>query len=132
MAKKIIRLTEGDLHKIIKTSVSKILKEVDLKSWIEDNDSAYKQAVDVLSKHVIDLFGPEDILDNPDIVEDEVEDSWQDILKGDLLQAIYDKKDVACITHSDCYGGGGFEVLRELEIDVKDNVLNILNNVQNN
>lgn len=132
MNKKIIRLTESDLHNIIKKSVNKILKEVDLKGWTENNNLAYKQAVDVLSKYVIERFGPEDILDNPDMVEDEVGDSWQDVLDSDLLQAIYDKYDVACVTHSNCYGGGGYEVLRELENDVKDNVLNILNNGQNN
>lgn len=132
MAKKIIKLTEGDLHKIIKTSVGKILKEINLKSWVENNNSTYKQAVDVLSKYVIERLGPEDILDNPDIVEDEVEDSWQDVLSDDLLEAIYDKYDVACVTNKSCYGGGGFEVLRELQMDVRDNVLNILKNGQSN
>jgi hypothetical protein len=32
------------------------------------------------------------------------------------------------VSHKNCYGGGGFEVLRELEMDVRDNVLNILQN----
>ena len=33
MAKKLIRLTEGDLHRIVKKSVSKILKEGSTSMW---------------------------------------------------------------------------------------------------
>ena len=126
--KKIVRLTESDLHNVIKESVNKILKEVNIGAWVEYNDSKYKQVVDVLSQHVIKRLGAEEILENPDSVEEEVGDCWQDVLNDDLLKAVYDKYDVACVSHKNCYGGGGFEVLRELEIDVRDNVLNILQN----
>lgn len=126
--KKVVRLTESDLHNVIKESVNKILKEVNIGAWVEYNDSKYKQAVDVLSQHVIKRLGAEEILENPDSVEEEVGDCWQDVLNDDLLEAVYDKYDVACVSHKNCYGGGGFEVLRELEMDVRDNVLNILQN----
>lgn len=132
MKRQVIRLTENDLHRIIKKSVSKIIQEINVSNWVKENDLKYKQAVDFLSKKVIERLGPEEILDNPDIIEDEVEDSWQDELSDDLLEAIYDKYDVACVTNKSCYGGGGFEVLRELQMDVRDNVLNILKNAQSN
>lgn len=126
--KKIVRLTESDLHNVIKESVDKILKEVNLRYWVEENEAKYKQAVDILSKYVIERLGEEEILENPDSVEEEVRDGWEEILNDELVQAIHDKYDVACITHKYAYGGGGWEVLRDLEIDVKDNALNILRN----
>lgn len=110
--KQVIRLTESDLHKIVKTSVNKILKEVNIGAWAEHNNIKYKQAVDVLSKHVLEYIDIEDIINDPDIVELEVHECWQDVLEEDLVNAIYDKYDIACVTHKNCYGGGGYEVLR--------------------
>jgi hypothetical protein len=132
MKKQIIRLTEEDFHKVVRNSINKILQEINVPTWMKGNDSKYKQAVDVLSRHVLDYIEPEEIINNPDCVENEVEDSWQYVLNDDLLDAVYDRRDVACVTHKYCYGGGGFEVLRQLQMDVRDNVLNILKNEQSN
>ena len=131
MKKHIIRLTEGDLHEIVRNSVNKIIQELDTSAWSKDNNIKYKQAIDVLSSHVLDYIEPEEIINNPDVVEDEVKDCWQDVLDDDLLDAVYDKCDMASVVHKNWYGGGSFEVLRNLQIDVRDNVLNILQNGHN-
>ena len=38
MRKQVIKLTESDLHRIIKESVKRILKEIDGEKWDEDED----------------------------------------------------------------------------------------------
>ena len=129
--KKVIRLTESDLHSIIKKSVNKILKE-SIDSWKSENDALYKRAVDKLSEYILSMYDPEDLIGDPENIEEEVEESWQNVLDENLVNAIYDKIDAAKIIDKNMYGGGGFEVLRHLEMDVKDNVLNILQNGQNN
>ena len=128
--KKIIRLTESDLHNIIKGSVNKILKE-SIDSWESENNTLYQSAVNKLSEYVLSMYEPQDLIEEPDIIETEVKDNWQDILDGDLLDAVYDRRDIASITDKNMYGGGGFEALREFEMDVRDNVLNILQNGKN-
>ena len=130
MTKKSIRLTESQFHNIIAASVKRVLKEANIDKWTELNDAKYKQAINVLSKHVLNQFDEEDMLNNPDIIENEVHDCWQDILTNDILDAVYDKYDIACVTDKNCYGGGGYEVIRKLEMDVRDNVLNILKRMQ--
>lgn len=130
MNKKQIRLTESDLHRIVKESVKRVLKEANIDKWTEHNDAKYKQAINVLSNHVLNQFDEKDMLNNTDIIENEVHNCWQDILTDDLLDAVYDKYDIACVTDKNCYGGGGYEVIRKLEMDVRDNVLNILKRMQ--
>ena len=41
MNKKFIRLTESDLHKIIKESVSRVLNEMDWKTYMNASRKAY-------------------------------------------------------------------------------------------
>ena len=129
--KKLIRLTESDLHNIIENSVRSILKE-SMEVWKKNNDVLYTNAVNKLSEYVLSMYDPEDLIGDPENIEEEVEESWQNVLDENLVNAIYDKIDAAKIIDKNMYGGGGFEVLRHLEMDVKDNVLNILQNGQNN
>ena len=56
------------------------------------------------------------------IFEDFVKDNWEDILDEETVDAIYDRRDVGSIVDKNAYGGGGFEVMRGLEIAVSKNV----------
>jgi len=129
--KKLIRLTESDLHNIIKNSVRSILKE-SMEAWKKNNDVLYTNAVNKLSEYVLSMYDPEDLIGDPENIEEEVEESWQNVLDEKLVDAIYDKIDVANVTDKNMYGGGGYEILRNLAADVRDNVLNILQNGNNN
>ena len=129
--KKLIRLTESDLHNIIKNSVRSILKE-SMEVWKKNNDVLYTNAVNKLSEYVLSMYDPEDLIEDPENIEEEVEESWQNVLDEKLVDAIYDKIDVANVTDKNMYGGGGYEILRNLAADVRDNVLNILQNGNNN
>lgn len=129
--KKLIRLTESDLHNIIKNSVRSILKE-SMEVWKKNNDVLYTNAVNKLSEYVLSMYDPEDLIGDPENIEEEVEESWQNVLDENLVDAIYDKIDVANVTDKNMYGGGGYEILRNLAADVRDNVLNILQNGNNN
>jgi len=129
--KKLIRLTESDLHNIIKNSVRSILKE-SMEVWKKNNDVLYTNAVNKLSEYVLSIYDPEDLIGDPENIEEEVEESWQNVLDEKLVDAIYDKIDVANVTDKNMYGGGGYEILRNLAADVRDNVLNILQNGNNN
>lgn len=129
--KKLIRLTESDLHNIIKNSVRSILKE-SMEVWKKNNDVLYTNAVNKLSEYVLSMYDPEDLIGDPENIEEEVEESWQNVLDEKLVDAIYDKIDVANVTDKNMYGGGGYEILRNLAADVRDNVLNILQNGNNN
>ena len=46
MSKKLVRLTEGDLHKIIKESVNKVLTELDWKTYQSAAEKSYDKAYD--------------------------------------------------------------------------------------
>lgn len=129
--KKVIRLTESDLHNIIKNSVRSVLKE-SVEVWKKNNDVLYTNAVNKLSEYVLSMYDPEDLIGDPENIEEEVVESWQNVLDEKLVDAIYDKIDVANVTDRNMYGGGGYEILRNLAIDVRDNVLNILQNGNNN
>ena len=85
-----------------------------------------------MSEYVLSMYDPEDLIGDPENIEEEVEESWQNVLDEKLVDAIYDKIDVANVTDKNMYGGGGYEILRNLAADVRDNVLNILQNGNNN
>ena len=51
MAKQIIRLTESDLHKIIKESVNRIIRESDEEPSKEELESMYNDAVERVKKY---------------------------------------------------------------------------------
>ena len=51
-----------------------------------------------------------------DVFEDFVKDNFQYVLPPDLIEKLYDRQNVASITHSDYYGGGSFEVMRDIEL----------------
>ena len=56
------------------------------------------------------------------IFEDYAEENWKEYLDDDLIDAVYDRIDVGKIVDKYCYGGGGFEVERDLELGVRDKV----------
>lgn len=124
MTKKLIRLTESDLCNIINESVNKIKENIE--AWQSENDKLYNEAINELSDYILSMHEPDELIEDPDIIEREVLDEWQYVLNDQLIDAIYDKIDVNKITGKNKYGGGGFETVRQLQIDVKDNVLSIL------
>ena len=130
MAKKPVKINESQLREIIAESIKRVLSEnrFDISSWKDSNDAQYQEAVNILSRHALDYIDPEDMIANPDLIEDDVKDCWQYELDGDVLDAIYDRFDVAGVIGKNQYGGGSFEALRQLQIDVRNNVLNILQN----
>ena len=138
MKKNTIKLNEAQLREMIAESIKRALREnenitseSDISSWKGSNDAQYQEAIDILSRHALDNIEPEDMIANPDLIEDDVRDCWQFELEGDLLDALYDRLDVAGVIGKNKYGGGRFEALRQLQMDVRDNVLNILQNNNN-
>ena len=101
-------------------------EKLSFNGWVESNDAKFEKAVDILSKFVIDNYDPDEIIENPQVVEDIVNECWEDVLDADLVEAINDRHDVACITHKYCFGGGGYEADRDLEICTKYKVLSML------
>lgn len=67
-----------------------------------------------------------DFYSTGDIFEEYVSDYWEDVLPEDLVDAIYDRRRAASITHANCYGGGDFEVKRDLEIGTAKKVAEII------
>ena len=57
-----------------------------------------------------------------DIFEEYVADNWEDILPEDMVESIVDRMDVASITNRNDYGGGNYEVVRELQLGVAKRV----------
>ena len=56
------------------------------------------------------------------VMEQMVEENYQDVLDGDLLDAVYDRYDVQSVTGKNMYGGGGYETIKDLSIAVKNKV----------
>ena len=56
------------------------------------------------------------------IFEDYAHDIWEDCLDDDVREAVCDRIEVGRIVDKYAYGGGGFEVERDLEIGVRDRV----------
>ena len=57
MKKKLMRLTESDLHKIVKESVNRILKEGESEGWVVESEQAqdaYNLACDEMGKEYVD------------------------------------------------------------------------------
>ncbi len=63
-----------------------------------------------------------------DVWEQTINDEWVDILENenrdDIVEAIYDLKDVSRITNKFAYGGGDYEVLRDLQLATVEEVGN--------
>lgn len=63
-----------------------------------------------------------------DVWEQTINDEWVDILENenrdDLVEAIYDLMDVSRITNKLAYGGGDYEVLRDLQLATVEEVGN--------
>ena len=93
MAKKIVRLTETDLHKIIKESVKKILKETRL-DYDEDNFSGKYSLTN--ADDYIDLDGSlDDPYNEPNSFDDE---DWIDgdkDMENDYSWDLFNKKSIA-------------------------------------
>lgn len=86
-----------------------------MKNWLKQNEEDYAKAVKILANKVVENF---DKCDSEDDKENWVKDNWENELPNDLVDAIYKKVDVANIIHKNYLMGGGWEVLRRLEIDV--------------
>jgi hypothetical protein len=92
-----------------------------MKEWADKSDSKFAEIVDILANAYID----NNEFDENEI-EDWVHDNWEDYLSNDLIDEMYRRIDVASVIDSQCYGGGGFEEKRNLEIAVRDKVLELL------
>lgn len=64
--------------------------------------------------------------------EEFVRDNWEECLEESILEAVYDRIEVGRIVDKACYGGGGFEVMRDLELGVVKNVAEKLKNKKEN
>lgn len=67
-----------------------------------------------------------DYFSTGEVFEDFIKDHWQDVLPPDLVDKIYDRKDVASIIYSDYYGGGGYEAMRDVEIQTCERIAQII------
>ena len=51
MNKKLIRLTEADLHRIVKESVEKIVNEIPSKGWSNEDEEFLEETLSLLEGH---------------------------------------------------------------------------------
>ena len=58
--------------------------------------------------------------------EDLVSDNWQDWLSDEEKEIINDRYDIASVSNKYDYGGGGFESLRDFEMDVAKRIAEII------
>lgn len=58
--------------------------------------------------------------------EDLVSDNWQDWLSEEEQELIYDRYDIASVSNKYDLGGGGFESLRDFEMDVAKRIADII------
>ena len=63
------------------------------------------------------------------VIEELVEENYQDVLDDELLDAVYDRYDVQSIVNKNAYGGGGYEVLKQFSNAVKDRVADKLKEI---
>lgn len=60
------------------------------------------------------------------IFESWCEEVYEEVLPEDLLKAVRERHDVACIVNSQAYGGGGYEVMQDLYIAAREKVAEII------
>lgn len=58
--------------------------------------------------------------------ENLVSDNWQDWLSDEEQELIYDRHDIASVSNKYDLGGGGFESLRDFEMDVAKRIADII------
>ena len=63
------------------------------------------------------------------VIEELVEEDYQDVLDDELLDAVYDRYDVQSIVNKNAYGGGGYEVLKQFSNAVKERVADKLKEI---
>ena len=89
--------------------------------WKNKNDVLFNNAVVELAKIAIEEFGTLEEYDGDKFdykaeIERYVEENWDAVLDNELVNAINERYDVACIINANQYGGGGYEVIRYLAI----------------
>lgn len=133
MQKAIEILAQGAIDNIIGDDFSYMKNATDLqtcgyediqKFFSIENDEFYKVIKEPFSiKKFNKRYG---FYSTGDIFEEYVSDYWEDVLPEELVDAIYDRRRAASITHADLYGGGDFEVKRDLEIGTAEKVAEII------
>lgn len=105
--------------------------EKKLQFWAQENDRLYTQAIDTLAKFVIEDFGIETKEDYDECDECEinacVHEYWREYLDDELKEALQDRVAIGKVVDKDCYGGGGWEAERDIEIDTCKKIKEIVN-----
>lgn len=102
-------------------------------TWAQENNNLYAQAVETMAKYIIeelDIESIEDYEDNYYEIEDAAS-NWREWFAEDneeLIDALEEKIAVAKVVDKDCYGGGGWEVERDFQIDTRNKVKEIITN----
>lgn len=54
-----------------------------------------------------------------DVFTSWLEDNYEEVLPEDVLKAVRERHDVACVVDANAYGGGGYEVLHDMYYEAK-------------
>lgn len=98
--------------------------------WAQENNEQYAKAVEMMAQYIIeelDIESLEEYEENYYEIEDAAS-NWREWLDDELVDAIEEKIDVAKVVDKDCYGGGGWEVERDFQIDTRNKVKEIITN----
>lgn len=98
--------------------------------WAQENNEQYTKAVEMMAQYIIeelDIESLEEYEENYYEIEDAAS-NWREWLDDELVDAIEEKIAVAKVVDKDCYGGGGWEVERDFQIDTRNKVKEIITN----
>lgn len=100
--------------------------------WAQENDRLYAQAIDTLAKFVIEDFGIEtkedyDYCYKHNEIDSAVAIYWREYLDDELKDALEERIAIAKVVDKDCLGGGGWEAERDIEIDTREKIKEIVN-----
>ena len=100
-------------------------------SWIigmvNGNGYLSRKEIDNLDEHsfsINDIFQQKKHIRRVDIIDEWVEDNWEDYLDEDTVDAINDYLNMGGILGKRQLNGGRFEAFREFQVLVSDNVIN--------
>lgn len=100
--------------------------------WAQENGRIYAQAVETMAKYIIEELYIESLEDyeNNFYEIEATASNWREWFAEDdeeLIDALEEKIAIAKVVDKDCYGGGGWEVERDFEIDTREKIKEIVN-----